>query len=174
VTPPPLLWGEWRCTDDPRTFIAPCLVCGALVIINRRGLDDWRAACENGCPRAAMDAAAGLLLAEQRAEQRYEDDREKTMDTDDPLSRFEADYYIEALTGREVKRGFVQCPFHGDGDERTASLHTTGNLWYCHGCGAGGSIYDFGALLYGIEPRKSGFDEIRVLLGRDLLKGAAR
>jgi hypothetical protein len=143
VTPPPLLWGEWRCTTDPRTFVAPCLVCGALVIINRRGLNDWRAACENGCPRAAMDAAAGLLLAES----------------------YGVTIVIILHLNKSESKDFAK---------RTASLHTTGNLWYCHGCGAGGSIYDFGALLYGIEPRKSGFDEIRVLLGRDLLKGAAR
>jgi hypothetical protein len=84
VTPPPLLWGEWRCTDDPRTFIAPCLVCGALVIINRRGLTTGARPARTAAPAQRWTPPPRLLLAEQRAEQRYEDEREKTMDTDDP------------------------------------------------------------------------------------------
>jgi hypothetical protein len=39
-----------------------------------------------------------------------------------------------------TKRQFHRCPFH---NEKTASLHVTGNKWYCHGCGTGGNTIGF-------------------------------
>lgn len=103
----------------------------------------------------------------------------------DPLLGIPAEAYIPALTGRSVgSDGKVQCPFHSDGNERTPSLHIYGDRWACFGCPpvpwshasadyAGGSIIDFGALLYGLTPRGAQYVEIRKRLASDLLRGAA-
>jgi hypothetical protein len=40
----------------------------------------------------------------------------------------------------EVKRGFIACPFH---NEKTPSMHITGNKFYCHGCSEGGNTIKF-------------------------------
>lgn len=91
----------------------------------------------------------------------------------DPLLEIPAAEYVPALTGRPVGRdGKAQCPWHADGQERTPSLHAYPNPeagWCCYGCDLGGTIIDFGARLYGIEPRGSGFHEIRRRLAADLL-----
>ena len=92
----------------------------------------------------------------------------------DPLASIDPPTYIAALTGREVGRdGKVSCPFH---DDRTPSLHaypTVERGWCCHaGCG-GGTIIDFGAKLYGLEPRGAGYHEIRHRLEADLRARAA-
>lgn len=43
------------------------------------------------------------------------------------------------------KGGFVRCPFHSGGNERTASLKLYDGRkgWHCHACGRGGSVIDF-------------------------------
>lgn len=69
--------------------------------------------------------------------------------------------------------GKVACPFHED---RTPSLHVYDEAehgWHCYGCGRGGTIIDFGAALYGLEPRGQGFHEIRRRLDADLMAVAA-
>lgn len=80
--------------------------------------------------------------------------------------------YIPALTGLPVgPDGKVTCPFHrrrDGGPERTPSLHAYAHDWFCYGCGRGGSIIDFGALLYGLTPRRSGYFSILSRLRRDL------
>ena len=95
--------------------------------------------------------------------------------SDDPLLQIPPPTYVEALTGREVGRdGKVACPFHED---RTPSLHVYPDPergWTCFGaCQAGGTIIDFGARLYGLEPRGDGYREIRERLERDLRRRAA-
>jgi hypothetical protein len=86
-------------------------------------------------------------------------------DPDDPLLAIPASEYVPLLTGRELNRdGKTQCPWHGDGQERTPSLHaytdpTRG--WHCYGCDVGGSIIDFGARLWGITPRGAGYHDVR-------------
>lgn len=91
---------------------------------------------------------------------------------DDPLRRIPIAEALPALTGRDVDgRGWTCCPFHGDGQERTPSFHATDDRWYCFGCGTGGTIIDLGAELYRLEPRGSGFHEIRRRLAADLLRG---
>jgi hypothetical protein len=74
---------------------------------------------------------------------------------DDPLRSIPATSYVPELSGRPLdRRGFVCCPLHADGEERTASLLAGGrdpSLWHCFGCGAGGSVYDFAALLAGYK-----------------------
>lgn len=93
---------------------------------------------------------------------------------DDPLHRITPPVYVEALTGRAVGRdGKIACPFHED---RTPSLHAYPEPeqgFACYGCGAGGTIIDFGARLYGLEPRGREFHEIRRRLAEDLLRSAA-
>lgn len=93
---------------------------------------------------------------------------------DDPLLAISPPVYVAALTGRDVGRdGKVACPFHAD---RTPSLHAYGDPargWTCFGCGRGGTIIDLGAALYGIEPRGSGYHEIRQRLEADLRTKAA-
>jgi len=70
--------------------------------------------------------------------------------------------YVERLTGRRVGHsGKVRCPFH---DDDTPSLHvypSAAEGWYCFGCGRGGSIYDFAALLLGRSTRGEDFIELR-------------
>ncbi|MGA2926584.1 MAG: bifunctional DNA primase/polymerase, partial [Solirubrobacteraceae bacterium] len=81
-------------------------------------------------------------------------DRERTAaaprDTsrgEDPLRRIPASEYVPILTGRPVDRhGYVQCPFHRGGNERTPSLRAYADPdrgWKCFaaGCDAGGDVY---------------------------------
>lgn len=91
---------------------------------------------------------------------------------DDPLLSLPASAYVALLTGQKVNQdGKLLCPLP-DHDERSASFHaydTPERGWRCFGCERGGSIIDFGAHLYGIEPRKAGYFEIRRRLAADLL-----
>jgi hypothetical protein len=92
---------------------------------------------------------------------------------DDALRAVPATVYIPALTGRAVGlNGKVRCPFHARGEERTPSLHAYPDPdqgWFCWGCSRGGTIVDFGASLYEIEPRGRGYHDIRRRLAQDLL-----
>ncbi len=45
------------------------------------------------------------------------------------------------------RKGFICCPFH---DEKTASVKIYDRSFYCFGCGAGGDVIKFTALLFGI------------------------
>lgn len=49
------------------------------------------------------------------------------------------------------RSGFARCPFH---EERTASmkLYPGNGGFHCFGCGAGGSVIDFTAQLFGLGP----------------------
>jgi hypothetical protein len=89
--------------------------------------------------------------------------------TDDPLLLLPAPTYVERLAGLHVPRsGKVRCPFH---DDHTPSLHVyadPGHGWYCFGCGQGGSIYDFAALLWGQTTRGPDFVDLQRQL-RDVL-----
>ncbi len=91
----------------------------------------------------------------------------------DVLLTIAATDYVPALIGRPVGRdGKVVCPWHGDGRERTPSLHCYEEPergWHCFACEAGGSIYDFAARLWGIRPRGAGFHEVRRRLAIELL-----
>lgn len=73
--------------------------------------------------------------------------------------------YALALTGRRANRqGKVLCPFH---QERHASLHLyPDGSFYCFGCGRGGSIIDFAALLWGYETYGAEFLALRARLAR--------
>lgn len=88
----------------------------------------------------------------------------------DALRALAAADYAPLLTGREIGRdGKMRCPFH---DDSTPSFHAydePARGWVCFGCQRGGSIIDFGAALYAIEPRGRGFHDIRRRLAADLL-----
>lgn len=80
----------------------------------------------------------------------------------DPLLGIEPARFVEVLAGLAVSRDRkVRCPFH---DDRTASLHVyrePDRGWFCFGCGRGGSVYDFAALLWGRETRGADFAGLR-------------
>jgi RepB DNA-primase from phage plasmid len=87
----------------------------------------------------------------------------------DPLLSIPPRVYIEALTGREVRRdGKVSCPFHPD---RTPSLHCYPDPaagWACFstrcsrgGRPNGGDIYDLAGQLWGLSTRGTDFLELR-------------
>ena len=74
--------------------------------------------------------------------------------------------YIPALTGRQPNRtGKIHCPFH---DDDTPSLQLYDHDWYCFGCCIGGSIYDFGAHLWALQPRGHQFLQLRQRLATEL------
>ncbi len=95
-------------------------------------------------------------------------------DLHDPLAAIAPPVYVELLTGRERgSDGKIACPFH---DDRTPSLEVYDDPargWFCFGCERGGTIIDFGAALYGIEPRGASFGELRRRLAAGLLGRAA-
>jgi len=93
--------------------------------------------------------------------------------TDEPLLAIPATLYVEALTGLVAGAdGKVVCPFH---DDSTPSLHVYpgDGGWACFGCGRGGTVIDFGAALFGIEPRGRGYHEIRRRVDAELRQRAA-
>jgi hypothetical protein len=143
--------------------------------VSRLGENRWRLVCMNDartCTDDEIEAGHRRLLEAQRARYRAEREARGSMEPTDLFHGLPALDYIRELTGEDDQRGFFRCPFHGDGNERTPSLHATGVFWFCHGCQKGGTIYDFGALKWGIEPRGEGFKEIRERL-RQALLGAA-
>jgi hypothetical protein len=77
--------------------------------------------------------------------------------------------YIQVLTGLEADRaGKVHCPFHQP--DRTPSLHCySDGTWFCFGCGAGGSIYDFASRLWSTGTRGREFLALRARLATELL-----
>jgi RepB DNA-primase from phage plasmid/CHC2 zinc finger len=91
---------------------------------------------------------------------------------DDPLATIPAEVYVPMLTGREIGRdGMIRCPFHGDGEERTPSLHVypDDRGWFCFACERGGSIFDLGSELWGLATRGADFHELRRRLAAELL-----
>jgi hypothetical protein len=54
-------------------------------------------------------------------------------------------------------------------EDHTPSLQLYEHDWYCYGaCRTGGSIYDLGALLYGLGTRGHDFLELRERLAEEL------
>ncbi|MGA2924413.1 MAG: bifunctional DNA primase/polymerase [Solirubrobacteraceae bacterium] len=94
----------------------------------------------------------------------------------DPLRTIPASEYVPILTGREINReGYVQCPFHRGGEERTPSLRAfedPARGWRCFatGCGAAGDVYTLVARLRGVD-RLTGreFVKVRYELGEQLV-----
>jgi hypothetical protein len=94
---------------------------------------------------------------------------------EDPLLAVSARTYVPVLIGQRLGRDSkVRCPFHQD---RTPSLHAYAapeQGWFCFGCRRGGSIYDFGAQLWGLEPRGDDFLRLRARLEAELAPGRRR
>lgn len=74
----------------------------------------------------------------------------------DDLKQIPASFYATRLTGRTVDEdGWMQCPFHKGGAEKTPSFRVDGSLWACYACEPigdkammGGNIYDLAGLLW--------------------------
>jgi len=94
--------------------------------------------------------------------------RTATSELDRQLLAIPAATYVPALTGRQPNRaGKIRCPFHHP--DHTPSLQLYDHDWYCYGaCRTGGSIYDLGALLYGLGTRGRDFLELRQRLAEEL------
>ena len=94
------------------------------------------------------------------------------LSTGDPLKQIPPAVYVEALTGEPVPAsGRMRCPLP-DHDDRTPSFQVLSSHWRCFGCNRGGSVIDFAAAWYGLEPRGSGYREIRRRLLAELGLGA--
>ena len=92
----------------------------------------------------------------------------------DPLLKIPATTYVPLLTRQEPGRDRkIRCPFHDDAEPSLHVYDGPGRGWFCFGCRRGGSIFDFGAALYGLEPRGSDFHNIRRRLAADLLETQA-
>lgn len=89
--------------------------------------------------------------------------------SDDPLLGVSADRYYTTLTGRKITRGNVTCPFHSDGKERSPSMRLYDTTWFCWGCARGGSVYEFGSMLWGLPRRGRDFMELKERLAEWLL-----
>jgi hypothetical protein len=76
------------------------------------------------------------------------------------LRTIAAPEYALALAGARADRaGKIACPFH---DDSNPSLQLyEGGTFYCFGCRRGGSIYDFAAALWHLQPRGPGFMALR-------------
>ncbi len=87
---------------------------------------------------------------------------------DDPLKRIPAEVYLAALAGLDVSAtGRCRCPAP-DHEDVHPSAKAYGASWYCFSCGAGGSIIDLAAALYGLQPRGTGYREIRARIAGEL------
>jgi hypothetical protein len=93
--------------------------------------------------------------------------REPASELERQLLAIPATTYVPALTGRQPNRaGKIHCPFH---DDHNPSLQLYDHGWYCFGaCRTGGSIYDFGALLFGLDTRGHEFLQLRQRLATEL------
>lgn len=75
--------------------------------------------------------------------------------SDAPLLQIPSAEYIPVLSGRHATGGWVTCPWHKNGSERTPSLKAEGTMWTCFVCEplpgkqvCGGNIVSFAALLW--------------------------
>lgn len=93
---------------------------------------------------------------------------------DDPatayLRRRSAPEYVEIVTGVKVGVGEkISCPAP-DHPDPGPSCHIYADGWRCYGCGRGGGIFEFGALVAGLlgdpNPPQGGQQKVR---GRDFL-----
>ena len=92
--------------------------------------------------------------------------RATTGSLDQALLAIPAATYAQALTGLHPNRaGKICCPFH---DDSTPSLQLYDHDWHCFGCRLGGSVYDFGARLYGLDTRGREFLQLRQRLAEEL------
>ena len=107
----------------------------------------------DGLPPAPSRPAAAAARRERAAR----------TELDELLLAIPAASYVRELTGLEPRRnGKVNCPLHADD---TPSLHLyEDGTFYCFGCGAGGSIYDFAGQLWSLKTSGRAFLELRARL----------
>jgi hypothetical protein len=73
--------------------------------------------------------------------------------------------YVHQLAGLEPGRsGKVNCPFHAD-EVPSLQLYADGTF-YCFGCRAGGSIYDFAARIWSSDTKGQAFIELRARIAQ--------
>jgi hypothetical protein len=90
-------------------------------------------------------------------------ERARRTEIDELLLAIPAATYVRELTGVEPRRdGKVSCPFHADATP-SLQLYEDGTF-YCYGCCAGGSIYDFAATLWSLETKGRAFLALRARL----------
>lgn len=78
------------------------------------------------------------------------------------------DFYIirHSITMRQLaewhgfqidRRGFIKCPFHAGGAERTPSLQVYSGYrgFYCRGCGQGGDVIRFTEMYENLQPKEA-------------------
>jgi hypothetical protein len=148
---------------DPRS-------CDAARILRPGGTNNWKEGPCRSVRLARLDPGARIdlddiqhglpqIAAEPRAH--HEQARARSPHTDE-LLQIKPREYVEHLSGRQVGRDRkINCPFH---DDTSPSLHVFDEAergWYCFGCGHGGSIYDFAALLWGRGLRGTDFLRLR-------------
>lgn len=90
----------------------------------------------------------------------------RAVDDDVDVRSIASAEYVTRLTGRKANPGgFVRCPFHKHGQERTPSLRvsSTAAHWFCHadGCRRGGGFLEFYAALTGRAIPASGAQFVR-------------
>jgi hypothetical protein len=113
------------------------------------------------------ELTAGLPDAPARRPAGAAPRRATTGSLDQALLAIPAATYAQALTGlRPNRAGKICCPFH---DDSTPSLQLYDHDWHCFGCRIGGSVYDFGARLYGLDTRGREFLQLRQRLAEELL-----
>jgi hypothetical protein len=94
--------------------------------------------------------------------------RRRMTELDQVLLAIPASTYVRQLTGLEPTRtGKINCPFHDDTDP-SLQLYDDGTF-YCFGCRAGGSIYDFAARLWKTGTKRREFLALRQRLRAELL-----
>ena len=107
------------------------------------------------------------LANNPRARTRRNDEQRDTYN--DPLKNIEGHVYFEVIAGIAVPvNGWVSCPMP-DHEDAHPSCQVRGTRWRCWSCGAGGSIIDLAAAVWGIEPRGQGFGAIRRRVAAELL-----
>ena len=93
--------------------------------------------------------------------------------TDDVLVTIAPPAYMEAVTGESLPTGGgrIRCPLpdHEDRHPSCQVYGEPGRGWYCFGCSRGGGLIELAAYLTGIEPRGSGYWEIRAWIAERLL-----
>lgn len=158
--------GEWQseCPSCRRR----CLLLreiGDPVLFDDPDQTEMQAVCGLGCQERHVLAGLRLWLPEPKPRQPRRIPSFSDRDALDDLSAVE---YVPALTGEELRFGFVRCPFHDGDDTGSLKAYDGDRGWHCFGCHRGGTIIDFGAELYGLTPRGSGYFEIRRMLGEAL------
>ena len=95
-------------------------------------------------------------------------ERAARTELDELLLAIPAATYVRELTGHAPRRnGKVNCPFHADATP-SLQLYEDGTF-YCYGCGAGGSVYDFAGRLWSVDTKGHAFLELRARLAELLL-----